>query len=87
MKVPVIDAHVHLRSHTGIPAVVDIADRAGCKRINIVCVPGTPERSLNSNSAALLAKALNPQRFYVFGGLTYNIDEMASIEKRYRELL
>lgn len=66
-----VDAHIHLTSHRGIAPLLVLCDQIGIGRLNIVCVPGTPERSLECNGVALLAKALNPKRVYVFGGLHY----------------
>lgn len=67
-----IDSHVHLGSHRGLNDLLELSTAAGIGRINIVCVPGTPERSLGCNAAAMLAKALHPDVVYVFGGLHYN---------------
>ena len=68
---PLLDAHVHLGSHRAIAPLVELTAEAGADRLAIVCVPGTPERSLGANAAAFLAKSLYPDRVYVFGGLHY----------------
>ncbi len=75
INTPILDGHVHLNNHRGIGDILELSQAAGIDRINIVCVPGTPERWLSSNSAALLAKGLHPASFYVFGGLVYNIGQ------------
>ena len=80
LDITITDAHVHLKSHTGIEQILKVSGQAGISRINIVCVPGTPERSLACNSVALLAKALYPSKFYAFGGLIYNLDEPTTAE-------
>lgn len=77
---PIVDGHVHLANHHGIEDMLELSHAAGIDRINIVCVPGTPERSLASNAAALLAKGRYPASFYVFGGLVYNIGEPTTAE-------
>lgn len=66
-----LDGHVHVGAHRCIGPVMELADAAGIGRVNIVCSAGTPERSLETNAVALLAKALHPGRVYVFGGLQY----------------
>ena len=80
MSFPITDGHVHLTSHRGIDALLELSGAAGIDRINIVCVPGTPERSLDCNSAAMLAKALHPQTVYIFGGLQYGLGEPATAQ-------
>ncbi len=80
LSIPIVDGHVHLINHHGIGDMLELSNAAGIERINIVCVPGTPERSLSSNSAALLAKGMHPASFYVFGGLVYNIGEPGTSE-------
>ena len=74
LPIPTLDCHVHLANSNGIQEMRDLSRDAGIDRINIVCVPGTPERSLNANACALLAKFRYPKNFFVFGGLVYNID-------------
>lgn len=73
MKTPIVDGHVHLDSHRAIDDMMNLATEAGFGRINIVCVPGSPERGLAYNAIAMLAKARHPGRTYVFGGLQYNV--------------
>lgn len=80
LSIPIVDGHVHLVNRHGIGDMLELSNAAGIERINIVCVPGTPERSLSNNSAALLAKGLYPASFYVFGGLVYNIGEPSTAE-------
>jgi predicted TIM-barrel fold metal-dependent hydrolase len=75
MKVPLIDAHVHLDTYRGVEELRELATTAGIDRYNIVCVAGTPERSLAVNSIALLAKARHPLTTTVFGGLQYGIGQ------------
>lgn len=75
MNLPLIDAHVHLDTHRGIDALHDLAAAAGIGRINIVCVSGTPERGLDANACALLAKARHARTTYVFGGLQYDVGQ------------
>ena len=74
LPIPTIDCHAHLNSHDGIEALLQVSRQAGIGRINIVCIPGSPERSLNATACALLAKARHPHTVSVFGGLLYNID-------------
>jgi predicted TIM-barrel fold metal-dependent hydrolase len=78
LPIPTIDGHVHLTHHDGIEDLMGLSRAAGIGRTCIVCVPGTPERSLNCNACALLAKGRHPRECYVFGGLVYNIDGPAT---------
>lgn len=72
--IPTLDCHVHLGHQDGIQDMLDLSRDAGIERINIVCIPGSPERSLNSTACAMLAKFRQPHNVFVFGGLVYNID-------------
>jgi predicted TIM-barrel fold metal-dependent hydrolase len=80
-----LDAHVHLVSHRGIDPLIALCDQAGIGRVTIVCVPGTPERSLETNSVGFLAKALHPGRFYVFGGLHYRAGRETTADELLRQ--
>ncbi len=80
LQLPTIDCHVHLTHHDVIHDLMRLQRDAGIERTCIVCVPGTPERSLNCNACAFLAKELYPNDVYVFGGLVYNIDGPATVE-------
>jgi predicted TIM-barrel fold metal-dependent hydrolase len=65
--------HVHLHSHERIDDYVAYQDRFGMRRM-VLLVPPNADSLLaggrpNKNAEALLAKALYPDRFYVFGGL------------------
>lgn len=75
MNVPLIDGHVHLDSHRACDDLLALASDAHIGRLNIVCVAGSPERSLAANAIALLTKARHPDRVYVFGGLRYGVGE------------
>lgn len=68
---PLLDSHVHIRQHAEIEPLLELSAEAGAKRIAIMCIPGTPERSLEENAVAFLAKTLYPDRVYVFGSLQY----------------
>jgi predicted TIM-barrel fold metal-dependent hydrolase len=70
-NLPLIDSHVHLTGHRGIAPLFELCRMTGIGRLNIVCVPGTPERSLACNAAGLLAKAMSPGTVTIFGGLHY----------------
>jgi hypothetical protein len=68
-----IDAHVHLCAHLRIEDYVAYQNRFGMQRMVLLSAPNaaslmTGERP-NANGEALLAKALHPDRFYVFGGI------------------
>ncbi len=67
-----IDSHVHLRSHRRISDYVAYQDRFGMSRMVLLCPPNASALRTggrpNDNAEALLAKALHPGRFYVFGG-------------------
>ncbi len=78
-----IDSHVHLGSHRVMDDLLELSQAAGLRRLNIVCVPGSPERSLNCNAVAMLAKARHPERVFVFGGLHYD----AGLETTAKNLL
>lgn len=80
LNCPLIDGHVHLLWHRGIGDLLELSQAAGIGRTNIVCAAGTPERSLSCNPAAMLAKALNPDTIFVFGGLRYGIGEPTTAE-------
>ena len=69
LPIPTTDCHVHWVSRDGLDALLQVSQRAGIGRINIVGVPGSPERSLNTTACALLSKARHPRRVSVFGGL------------------
>lgn len=74
LNVPITDCHVHLDSTRVIDDIVKLSRDAGFSRINIVCIAGSPERDLATNSIALLAKARYPEMIYVFGGLHYRAE-------------
>ena len=77
LAIPTIDGHVHLTHHDGIEDILQVSRAAGIGRTCIVCVPGTPERSLNCNACAFLAKGLYPNEVYAFGrsrGHTYTFN-------------
>lgn len=78
LPLPTIDCHVHLTHHDVIHDLMSLQADAGIGRTCIVCVPGSPERSLNCNACAFLAKELYPNEVYNFGGLVYNIDGPAT---------
>lgn len=68
-----IDTHVHLRSHHQIAAYVAYQDGFGMKAMSLQVIPNprslTEGHRPNRNTEAMLAKALYPDRFYVFAGL------------------
>ncbi len=72
--IPTLDCHAHLDRHSGMQDLLELSRAAGIERLNIVCIPGSPERSLNSTACAMLTKFRHPETVYVFGGLVYNID-------------
>jgi predicted TIM-barrel fold metal-dependent hydrolase len=80
MKTRLFDSHVHLTGHRGIADLFEVSRTAGIERFNIVCSPGSPERSLNCNAAAMLAKLRHPGVVYVFGGLHYNAGSPTTAE-------
>ena len=89
LPIPTFDCHVHLESPAGIEDIVQLSRAAGIERINIACVPGSPERSLNTTACAWLAKLRHPQTFTVFGGLVYHVDGPPTADdlRRQAELL
>lgn len=66
----VVDCHAHLYGGVdGIPGLVRTARELGFARMNIACVPH--QDLVNTNPAALVAKAQHPELFYVFAGLDH----------------
>ncbi len=74
-SLPIVDGHVHLWRATAADDLMDLSEKAGLPRIHIVCSVGTPERALNANAAAYLAKARFSGRIYGSGGLHYGAGE------------
>ncbi len=81
-----LDAHSHLDRHDGIRQLLEISRRAGIQRINIVCIPGSPERCLTRTSEGMLAKALHPETVFVFGGLLYHLEGPPTAEDLLRQV-
>jgi hypothetical protein len=64
---PVLDCHIHFGHPDFAPGLIEILDKNGVNKFNIVCTPHRTRLSLVPD--ALYLKSLHPQRVYVFGGL------------------
>jgi predicted TIM-barrel fold metal-dependent hydrolase len=64
---PVLDCHIHFGHPNFAPGLIEILDKNGVNKFNIVCTPHRTRLSLVPD--ALYLKSLHPQRVYVFGGL------------------
>lgn len=64
---PVLDAHIHYDGPASMLNLIEILDRCGIGKFNVVCTPHTNRLSLVPD--ALHLKAHYPERVYVFGGL------------------
>lgn len=82
---PILDSHVHITAAAGIDPLMELSLACGLGRINIVCSAGSPDRSLDCNAIAMLAKARHPGKVYVFGGLHYGAGEPTTAEGLLRQ--
>ena len=72
---PIIDGHIHYGHPDLMPGLIDVMDRFGIERFNVVCTPHQSRLSLVPD--ALHLKAHYPDRVYVFGGLDISVLFMA----------
>jgi hypothetical protein len=72
---PIIDGHIHYGHPSLMPGLIDVMDRFGIKRFNVVCTPHQSRLSLVPDGLHL--KAHHPDRVYVFGGLDISVLFMA----------
>ena len=67
----IIDCHAHLYSGTGgIGPLLAAADELGLAAMNLAAVPRAG--AVNTNPAALVAKARHPERFFLFAALDHS---------------
>ncbi len=67
-SIALIDAHIHLQGTEGIPGLLAMIDECPLRAAGIAAIPRGMGKGLGQNVAALLAKALNPEKVFVFGG-------------------
>ena len=72
---PLIDCHIHYPHLAMMDGLVEICNKLGINRFNVVCTPHQERLSLVPD--ALHLKAEHPGRVYVFGGLDVSAYFMA----------